>query len=158
MPSRPISPAMLDEAKQRAASMGVLSQSFTKGEGSIAGFLGESLANQILCGTMVGDESYEYDILADGVRWDVKTKLTSCQPKADYDVSVSYYQQTQECDRYCFCRVRDDYTEGWVLGWMKKRDFFQKARFYEKGWIDPSNGFEVRETCYSLAISQLNSF
>lgn len=161
MPSRPISPEMLAEAKRKTTEMGILAHSFTKGRGRIVGFLGEFLANQLICGRIVSGD-FNYDIVSsklDGeVRWDVKTKTCKSPPKSTFLVSVSAYQLKQNCDRYAFCRILSDYSAGWILGWMPKAEFFEKATLFKEGDLDPSNGFRVAESCYSLAISQLNPF
>jgi hypothetical protein len=35
-------------------------------------------------------------------------------------------------------------------------EYYEKARYLEKGQIDPSNNFTVKADCYNVAIADLN--
>jgi hypothetical protein len=49
-------------------------------------------------------------------------------------------------------------SKGWILGWMDKDEYLNRATFMVEGEIDPSNNFKVRADCYNLPISELRSF
>jgi len=147
---------MIDKARTKSSEMGVLKNSIIRGNGNIAGFVGEQIALQCLGGEW--QNTYEYDILmADGQRIDVKTKQTSVVPLPDYDCSIAKFNTKQKCDSYAFVRVKKDLTVGWYLGTIKKDIFFDKARFMKKGTVDPSNNYKVQSDCYNLKIKELQN-
>jgi len=149
-----VSEEMLNNAKIKAAEMGKLNNSILKGEGNIIGFIGEELAQKVIGGRI--QNSYDYDIiLTSGKTVDVKTKKTTVTPKDNYDCSVASYNTKQKCDYYCFVRVKEDLSCGWVLGVYDKKDYFKDSVFLKKGQIDPSNNFTVKADCYNIKINQL---
>jgi len=149
-----ITPEMIKEAKQKDKEMGTLKNSITKGKGNLAGFLGEILANKALKGRI--SNTYQYDIvLEDGKTVDVKTKNTTVKPLPSYDCSIAAFNITQKCDLYCFVRVKNDLTKGWVLGVYDKSEYFKDSVFMKKGEVDPSNNFVVKSDCYNLKINKL---
>lgn len=145
---------MLITARDKAAEMGRLRNSITRGQGNIAGFIGEAIAQQIMGGVLAN--TYEYDlILCNGKTVDVKTKQTSVKPLETYDCSIAGLNTTQECDYYAFVRVKNDFTVGWLLGVYDKQQYMLDSIFMKKGTIDSSNGYTVKSDCYNLKINQL---
>jgi len=149
-----ITKEMMEEAKKKSNELGVLRNSISKGSGNLAGFLGELLANKVLGGTI--ENTYEYDIiLSNGKTVDVKTKKCNTTPKSNYECSVSAFNTKQKCDMYCFVRVKDDNTKGWVLGLYDKNKYFTDSKFLRKGDIDPDNNYVVRSDCFNIKINKL---
>ena len=148
-----ITDEMLLAAREKATEMGELNNSILKGQGSLAGFVGEQVVMKILGGKW--ENTYDYDINVDNVRIEVKTKQTTVQPLPHYECSVAAFNIKQNCDAYAFVRVLKDFSVGWFLGVMKKDEFFQKAKKLKKGEVDPSNNFTVRADCYNLRIDEL---
>ena len=148
-----ITDEMLVAAREKATEMGQLNNSILKGQGSLAGFVGEQVVMKILGGKW--ENTYDYDINVDNVRVEVKTKQTTIQPLPHYECSVAAFNIKQNCDAYAFVRVLKDFSIGWFLGVMKKDEFFQKAKKLKKGEVDPSNNFTVRADCYNLRIDEL---
>ena len=145
---------MLLEARDKAAEMGRLRNSITGGGGNIAGFIGEAIAQRVLGGKL--DNTYDYDLVLDnGLKIDVKTKMTTVVPLPTYDCSVAALNTEQDCDFYCFVRVKKDLTVGWFLGLYSKKDYVRDAVFMKKGTIDPSNGYSVKSDCWNLPIHRL---
>jgi len=144
---------MLYEASEKASELGILNHSILMGKGNFTGFLGEQIALQVLGGEWCN--TYNYDIILDGKRIDVKTKQTTVKPLPHYECSVAAYNTKQDCDDYAFVRVLKDYTIGWFLGSISKKEYFERARFLRKGDVDPSNNFTVRADCYNLSIDSL---
>ena len=151
---------MKKRAWAKSREMGVIKNSIMKGDGNIAGFLGEEVANVVIGGTI--NNTYDYDLVAqDGTKYDVKTKRCTSPPKPYYDCSVANFNTRQKCDRYVFVRIENKnrrWGRAWVLGWLTHDDYFKKARKLTKGQKDPSNGFIVRADCHNVAISELNKF
>ena len=149
-----ITPDMIEEAQEKSKEMGTLKNSITNGGGNLAGFLGEILANKILKGRI--SNTYQYDIvLEDGTTVDVKTKNTTVKPLMTYDCSIAAFNISQKCNLYCFVRIKNDLTKGWVLGVYDKKEYFKDAVFMKKGDVDPSNNFVVKSDCYNLKINSL---
>jgi hypothetical protein len=149
-----ISPAMLVEARDKAAEMGQLRNSIIRGAGNIAGFIGEAIAQQVLGGELFN--TYDYDLmLPDGIRIDVKTKQTGYVPLPSYDCSIAALNTKQDCDYYAFVRVKNDFSVGWYLGVYNKDQYMKDAVFMQKGTVDPTNGYTVKSDCYNIKISQL---
>lgn len=147
---------MLISARDKAAEMGRLRNSITRGQGNIAGFLGEAVAQQVMGGVITN--TYDYDlVLDDGMTIDVKTKLTSVKPLETYACSVAKLNTTQKCDYYAFTRIKNDFSVGWYLGICSKERYYNEAIFMEKGTVDPDNGYVVRSSCYNLPIHKLQA-
>jgi hypothetical protein len=150
-----ITDEMLIKARRKAIDLGQLNNSIERGDGNLVGFLGELVAQKVLGGRV--KNTYEYDlVLKDGTKIDVKTKKTSVAPKDYYDCSIANYNTKQECDEYCFVRVKNTLDKAWVLGRIGKEEYFKKARFLKKGEQDGDNGYFVKSDCHNLQISELN--
>ena len=144
---------MFVKAREKAIEVGRLNNSILNGGGNLAGFIGEQIVLQVLGGDWLN--TYEYDLIIDGHKVDVKTKQTSVVPLPHYECSITEYNAKQDCDYYAFTRVKKDFSVGWYLGAMKKADYFYEAKYLKKGEVDPSNNYTVRATCYNLAIDKL---
>jgi len=157
-----ITKEMIDKATEKALEMGIIRNSITKGQGNISGFLGEEIVNSFLKGSL--ENTYNYDIIKDNVKIDVKTKRCTSKPKEYYDCSIARTSLHQKCDKYVFVRILwnksnpDEWTHSWILGELTKEDYFQKARELTKGQVDPSNNFVVKADCYNVAIKDLDEF
>ena len=152
----PVSNAILLQSRDLAEAMGSLNNSFTNGQGNVAGFIGELVVLELLAGKRVSTKDYDI-ILEDGTTVDVKTKRTSVKPRLHYECSVAKLSLHQDCDSYAFCRVKNDYTVCWFLGLVMHDTYFSKARFLKKGDVDPSNNYTVKSSCYNLSIEELQS-
>ena len=149
-----VTPEMLMNAMNKSKEMGQLNNSITRGQGNIAGFIGEEVARYVLKGAE--NNTYDYDLITDkGLRVDVKTKRTSVKPRDYYECSVAALNTKQDCDYYAFVRVHNDMHTAWFLGVYPKESYYQDATFLKKGDVDPSNNFTVKSDCYNLPISSL---
>lgn len=150
---------MKKKAWRKAREMGKLNNSITSGDGNIAGFLGEEIANSVLGGEVTN--TYDYDIVKDGRKYDVKTKRCTGEPKNYYDCSVAAFNTRQKCDEYVFVRienVKGKWGRAWILGHYPKEEYFKDARFLKKGQRDGDNGFKVKADCYNMAIKDLKKY
>lgn len=153
-----ITQKMKERAWRKARQMGEINNSITKGDGNIAGFLGEEIANEIIKGDI--NNTYDYDITKNGVTYDVKTKRCTSKPKSHYECSVAAFNTKQKCDYYVFVRIENlkgKWTRAWVLGLYGKEKYFKDAKFLRKGQTDGDNYFKVKADCYNMEISNLNS-
>lgn len=145
---------IIDVARVKAKELGLLRNSISRGRGNIIGFIGEEIALSCLGGQSAN--TYDYDlVLEDGTTVDVKTKSTSVRPLSHYDCSVAAYNTRQKCDAYAFVRVKNDLSVGWYLGILPKNTYLDIAEKFDKGDIDPANGFVIKADCYNVKISEL---
>jgi hypothetical protein len=151
-----VTPEDIVISKIRAEELGVLNQSILNGNGNLTGCIGETVVAKYLGTDITGN--YDHDIVWNGLRMEVKSKLTSVYPKKEYECSVAAANPNQKCDLYVFTRVHVDMDTAYILGYITKEDFFRKADRLYKGMVCGSNGFVVRENCYNVTISDLMSF
>ena len=155
-----ITEGILEQAKRKACAMGKIKNSITHGQGNIAGFIGEEIVNAFIGGKI--NNTYDYDIVKDEVKIDVKTKRCTSRPKEYYECSIAKLSTHQKCDRYIFVRVLwnksrpNEWKKAWILGQMDKKEYLKNARFLKKGEVDKSNNFTVKADCYNLKISDLH--
>jgi hypothetical protein len=142
-----------------------LKGSITKGESNIFGALGEVIIHDIheAAGYDVDfNSTYDYDLIIDGYKVDVKTKKFTAKfkPNKDWIVSISNHNTKQQCDYYLFLGISDNLKEYSLHGYMTPKEFYKKATFNKKGEIDPDgNGvWRFKDDCYNLKIKFLNQF
>ncbi len=151
-----ITEEMINLAEDKVNEMGKLNNSILKGSGSLAGFIGEQIFMNVLGGEW--KNTYDYDVIVEDKKIDVKTKQTTVEPKPYYECSVASYNTKQKCDTYAFVRVKKDLSVGWLLGVKNKDAYFKESNFMKKGDVDPSNNFVVRADCYNLPIDKLDTY
>jgi hypothetical protein len=149
-----ITKEMIERATKKAEEMGKLKNSITSGEGSVHGFIGEEIAAFVVGAKE--ENTYDYDIVKQGRKIDVKTKRVTSEPQGHYNCSVADFNTKQKCDYYLFMRVMDDLSMAYVLGFCPKDEFYQKAHFLKKGDID--DGFVVKADCYNMKVEDLYPF
>jgi hypothetical protein len=135
-----------------------LKGSITKGENNIYGALGEIIIYDLCIKnglTVDFTSTYDYDLIIDNYKIDVKTKRTTVTPKPYYLCSISSFNIKQKCDYYFFLRVNENLEQCYILGWKRKTDFFKEAEFNKKGSLD-INGWAFKDDCYNLKIELLN--
>ena len=145
----------IDLANKMSSNMGVLNNSITRGEGNVIGFLGEILVANHLDITL--DNTYDYDLIFNGKKIDVKSKKVSSSPRGHYECSVAALNTKQKCDLYVFTRIKNDLSEGWILGCLEKEKYLTDSKFLKKGTIDPDNNWKVLTDCYNLPINKLEN-
>lgn len=150
-----ITEEMRKMAYKKAEDLGELKNSITRGEGNVAGYLGEMIAQKVIGGEIVGTRDYDI-VTPDGVKWDVKTKRTAVPPQDHFETSVTNYNTTQKCDRYIFVRVLKDYSKGWVIGELPKNEYYEKATFIQQGQLDPRNKWRALCDCWNVLFTDLN--
>ena len=149
-----ITPEIIARAKKKAATVGNLQGSITGSLSHVVGAIGE-----IIVADAIGaneSNTYDYDLVRDGERIDVKTKRCNTRPFPHYDCSVAAHGANQNCDSYVFVRILTDTSRAWILGSIPKPDFYTRATKYKRGDIDPTNGFTFKADCYNLPISELS--
>jgi hypothetical protein len=149
-----ISNGAMQRVRARAEKLPLLKNSIRKGEGSLVAYIGEEVVKNVLNGEI--KDTYDYDIVYQDTKVDVKTKERTVAPKAYYECSVADFNTRQDCDEYAFVSVLNTLKEAWYLGKITKSNFYKKATFHRKGEIDPANNFTFKADCYNIPISLLN--
>jgi hypothetical protein len=154
-----ITDEMMRRAKAKSSEMGQLRNSIRQGKGNLVGFLGEEITLAVLPDS-TSQNTYEHDIMMDGVSFEVKSKDRTVNPRIDYEASVANFNTRQRADYYVFCSIFRDkntnqYTHGHVIGIIPKEDYKKQATFLRVGDVDPSNGWKVSADCYNLPYSKL---
>jgi hypothetical protein len=121
----------------------------------VIGFLGEIIVANELGITL--DNTYDYDLIFNDKRIDVKSKKVSSVPRDYYECSVAALNTRQRCDLYMFTRIKNDLSEGWILGYLEKEKYLTDSKFLKKGSIDPDNNWKVSTDCYNLPINKLET-
>jgi hypothetical protein len=154
-----ITQAMYDRAHILAEAQGRLKGSIRFGAGNIYGYLGEEIFCKAFECQRVND--YEHDFVINrfdkDIRIDVKTKMTTVEPKPEYEASVTKMPKQQDTDIYFFCRVHKDTRKGWLIGWEWSDIFFLTAYLKNKGDKDTSNSNICKRTCWNIFHHQLQS-
>lgn len=133
--------------------LGALKGSILKGKGNLAGIVAEVVIHDLYGGEW--SPTYDYDLVWGHTKVDVKTKRTGVVPLPNYECSVAAYNTRQKCDLYFFTRILTNLTEIWLLGWLPKPRYFEKAHKLNKGDYDSSNNFTCHADCYNVAIKDL---
>lgn len=148
-----LTPRVLDYAHAEAKALGLLKNSIAQGKGNLAGFIGDMIIADYIGATL--EHTYDYDMTLGHILIDAKTKNTTVKPFPDYACSVSDFNTTQRCHWYAFARVDIPRKLGYILGYMPKELFYQRAGFLRKGSIEGSNKFVVKSDCYNINVNQL---
>jgi hypothetical protein len=151
-----ITKEMMDVARKEAEQLGELKNSITRGEGNLAGLVGEMVAEQITGAKRKNTRDYDL-VYEDGQTADVKTKRCRSMPEPHFECSIAGYNTTQKCDKYIFVRVQNDYSRAWVMGELTKEDYFKKATFIQQGQFDPRNRWRCTADCYNVPVSDLEA-
>ena len=152
-----ISKAAVSRAKERADALPLLNNSIRKGKGSLVAYVGEEVAKVVLQAEI--KDTYDYDLKYGSKTVDVKTKERTVAPRDHYNCTVADFNTKQKCDEYAFISVLNDYSYAWYLGKISKQDFYERAKFYKEGDLDPesprSKNFYFRADCYNIPIREL---
>jgi len=150
----PINDDYMRRAREKASTVGILQGSITGGTSNVVGAIGEIIVADSIEAKQIN--TYDYDLVKDGVRIDVKTKRCNTKPLPNYDCSVALHGTKQDCDAYVFVRILTDLSKAWILGGISKQSFYKEATLYRKGDVDSDNGFMFKADCYNLKIDKLS--
>ena len=154
-----ISPEQLQRAKEMY-EFNALKNSVTEGKSNIYGAIGEVMVYDYFKDTfdVKLENTFDYDLLINGKRIEVKTKKTSnIVVNEEYNVNIFATSIKQMCDYYFFTIVTDDFKVCYLLGYLRRLDFYKIATFAKKGEPDGPN-FNFRADSYSVKIKDLIKF
>ena len=125
---------------------------------TVIGYLGEQLVLSYL-GEAVDEDNFEYDLMYKNLKIEVKTIACKFKPKEDYLCTVNSPNDAirkQAADYYIFTRILNDHSKGWILGYMKCAEFFEKGKFVKKGSEALSGLYFSKSNATTLPISKLH--
>lgn len=129
------------------------------GSGQLAGNIGEIAFKVGLDGNKiknhrVGKDVYDYDFVAEGITIDVKCKDRNVTCSTEYNAHVNVSQRNFNCFLYVFCSYNKKISEIEFLGYIRKKDYWDKCTIYKKGQKD-DEGFTHRSDCGVLKYKHL---
>lgn len=155
-----ITPEQIEQAKD-FYNFKCLKNSITKGESQIHGAVGELIAMDFLDLIRGNDVEYvghfDYDLICNGKRIDVKTIKTDKEPTDEFNDNISAFNHTQQTDYYLWCAVSLDMTYGYVIGYLEKDEFYKIAELKKKGEIDHSD-WTFKSDTYTTKIKNIKKF
>lgn len=127
----------------------------------LVGYIGERIMMKYL-GLKNDEDKYDYDLISNkGKRLEVKTITCKFKPKTHYWCTVNSHDLSgvykQNADYYIFLRILNNYSKGWILGWIDCDEFFEKGEFIAKGKDFGKFQF-VKANATILPINKLNKF
>jgi hypothetical protein len=135
-----------------------LNGSITNGKSNIYGAMGEVVFSDIYADRYVRSDCFDYDFLSldKSLSVDIKTKRTTAVPKPFWRCSISAFNINQKCDYYFFMRVSEDLQTAYVLGYLSKQEFFERAEFFKAGDPDPDKpDWKFAGDCYNVYVKEL---
>lgn len=154
-----ITPELLAEATD-LYNFKCLKNSITNGESQIYGALGEVIAMFYLRSkgkSVKYQGDYNYDIISNGVKIDVKTIRTDKEPTDDFNANISAFNSTQQTDFYLWCAVSVDMSYGYLIGYLEKDEFYKIAELKKKGEIDWGK-WTFKSDTYTTKVKNLHKF
>ena len=159
-----ISSGTLKRIKERASKLPLLNNSIRGGvseetyrKGVLVAYIGEEVVKKVLDGDI--KDTYDYDIIYNGIKVDVKTKERTVSPEPHFNCTVADFNTKQSCDEYAFVNVLKNLSCAWYLGKIDKKTFFEEATFYKKGELDPDSPpwkkFYFQADCHNLPVRKL---
>lgn len=157
-----ITPEQLERAKN-LYPFTALKSSINNGADNLIGALGEVLVSDYFKakGYSVEEGStFDYDMIINGFKVDVKSLRANTTPKDNYYIRIQATQIDQKTEFYFFCYIFNDYSKGFIAGFLKKEEFFKIAKFYEAGSIAPNSkkGFKLKASSYIAYKKDLRKF
>jgi hypothetical protein len=146
-----ITPEQIEEAKD-LYNFKCLKNSITKGESQLHGAVGEVITMEFLRskGKEVKYEGdYNYDLISNGKKIDVKTIKTDKEPTDEFNANISAF--------YLWCAVSLDMSYGYVIGYLEKDEFYKIAELKKKGEIDCGD-WTFKSDTYTTKIKNIKKF
>jgi len=114
----------------------VLNNSLSKGKGNLIGAIGEIVLFDYYTNkgkNVVHAQDFEYDLIIEKYKIECKTQSSNYTPKNNYDCKLSTFNDSQNCDYYCFLHVLKDFSKVWIKGMLSKEDLNKLKILKKKG-------------------------
>jgi hypothetical protein len=136
-----ITKTMLSQAEKKVnafefnAGIG-LSRFGSERERTLFGYLGEQMVMSIL-DIKHDDDDFNFDLMYRQRKLEVKSISCKFKPPQHFLCTVNSFDLSgvhqQEADYYVFCRILNNKSLGWILGFIGCKDFFKFGTFVQKG-------------------------
>lgn len=114
------------------------------------GFLGEFIFVYVF-GGVINDDNWQWDVLINNKRVDVKTKSCTTVPHGNYLADFPA-RQDYDCDSYYFIRVDIAKQTAYLLGGVSKEGMRKHGVFYRRGEFVKGSPIHFQYNCDSWAI------
>lgn len=145
-----ITESQIERAK-KLFSFNKLKNSLRNGEGNLLGAIGEIVAFDYYQGQdklVIHSGDFNFDLLIDGSKIEVKTMEVNATPKEYHECNVSLYNAEQQCDYYLFLNVDSSHSTAYIKGYVSKQRFKKIRQLRLKG--EKNGSFEY--TCDTFVV------
>jgi hypothetical protein len=151
-----ITESQIERAK-KLFSFNKLKNSIKEGEGNLLGAIGEIVAfdyYQEQDKLVIHSGDFNFDLLIDGSKIEVKTMEVNATPKEYHEYNVSLYNAEQQCDYYLFLNVDSSHSTAYIKGYVSKERFKKIRQLRLKG--EKNGSFEYKCDTFVVLNSQLS--
>jgi hypothetical protein len=141
---------------EKLFSFNKLKNSIKEGEGNLLGAIGEIVAfdyYQEQDKVVIHSGDFNFDLLIDGSKIEVKTMEVNATPKEYHECNVSLYNAEQQCDYYLFLNVDSSHSTAYIKGYVSKERFKKIRQLRLKG--EKNGSFEYKCDTFVVLNSQL---
>lgn len=138
-------------------SFNELKNSIKEGEGNLLGAIGEIVAfdyYQEQDKVVIHSGDFNFDLLIDGSKIEVKTMEVNATPKEYHECNVSLYNAEQQCDYYLFLNVDSSHSTAFIKGYVSKERFKKIRQLRLKG--EKNGSFEYKCDTFVVLNNQLS--
>jgi hypothetical protein len=142
---------------EKLFSFNKLKNSIKEGEGNLLGAIGEIVAfdyYQEQDKVVIHSGDFNFDLLIDGSKIEVKTMEVNATPKEYHECNVSLYNAEQQCDYYLFLNVDSSHSTAFIKGYVSKERFKKIRQLRLKG--EKNGSFEYKCDTFVVLNSQLS--
>ena len=101
------------------------------------------------------------DLVINDLTVDVKTMARNVDMQDNYVHNFVGYQKDRECDVLLFNSINKKTREAQICGWLPKKEFLDRANFYDKGSTRTrfdGTSFVTKAPLYEIEQHKLNQF
>jgi hypothetical protein len=141
---------------EKLFSFNKLKNSIKEGEGNLLGAIGEIVAFDYYQGqdkVVIHSGDFNFDLLIDGSKIEVKTMEVNATPKEYHECNVSLYNAEQQCDYYLFLNVDSSHSTAYIKGYVSKERFKKIRQLRLKG--EKNGSFEYKCDTFVVLNNQL---
>ena len=151
-----ITPGQIERAKN-LYSFNALKNSIKSGEGNLTGAIGEIVAFDYYeqqDKLVIHSGDFNFDLLIDGSKIEVKTMECNTPPKDHYECNVSLFNAEQDCDYYLFVDVDSNHSTAFIKGYVSKERFKKIRQLKKQG--EKNGSFEYKCDTFVVLNNQLS--
>jgi hypothetical protein len=151
-----ITPGQIERAKN-LFSFNKLKNSIKEGEGNLLGAIGEIVAFDYYeqqDKLVIHSGDFNFDLLIDGSKIEVKTMEVNATPKEYHECNVSLYNAEQKCDYYLFLNVDSNHSTAFIKGYVSKERFKKIRQLKKQG--EKNGSFEYKCDTFVVLNGQLS--